>query len=100
MPMMYLMLDIPLRAAVVAAFPSQGFALVPLAKLLERMDVLERERVASLLIPATGGNVRTVCYPDVLLGSPVSVDVDDIYALPSRREGFLRATRPFAWRRS
>ena len=91
--MMYLMLEIPLRAAVVAAFPSCGFALVPLAKLLERMDVLERERVASLLIPAMGGDVRIVRYPDVLSGSAVSVDVDDIHALrPTPGEGFLRAT--------
>ena len=107
--MMYLMLEIPPRVAMVAAFPSQGYALVPLAKLLERMDVLERERVSSLLIPAMGGNVRVFRYPDVLRGSLVSVDIDDdiyalppvpgegyhddIYALPPvPGEGYLRAT--------
>lgn len=91
---MYLMLEIPPRVAMVAAFPSQGYALVPLAKLLERMDVLERERVSSLLIPAMGGNVRVFRYPDVLLGSLVIVDIDDdIYALPPvPGEGYLRAT--------
>lgn len=95
--MMYLMLEVPFRSAALAAFPAQGFALVPLAKLLERMDVFERERVASSLVhamgPAMSGEVRVVRYPDILTGSLVSADADDVYALPpALGEGYLRAT--------
>lgn len=90
---MYLMMEASLRAAVLAAFPARGFVVVPLAKLLERMDILEREQVADLLIPAMSGDVRVVSCPEVMRGEEIRIDVDDIYALPPvPGQGYLEAT--------